>query len=69
MSNGYLFIVSGASVKKHCCTCKVELDQPNRPDTDDCGGDCVRCMAECYDPDCMATMREIEPNEPKWRDE
>lgn len=41
-----------------CHICRRELDQPNRPDTGDCGGDCVRCMAECGDPGCICIMAE-----------
>lgn len=28
------------------------------PTTDDCGGDCVLCMAMCGDTDCIVTVQE-----------
>lgn len=48
-----------------CLICKRELDQPNKPDTKDCGGDCLRCMARYGDdPECVEEMDRIDPN---WR--
>ena len=44
---------------KHCHICKVELDQPGKPETEDCGGDCLECMAIMGDPECVAAMVEI----------
>jgi hypothetical protein len=53
-----------------CAICKQQLDQPDDPSTRDCGGDCVRCMARYgNDPDCLAVMRALEPNEPNWQDD
>lgn len=49
-----------------CNTCKVELNQPDKPGTQDCGGDCTRCMAECGDPECIATMQKAEPENGWW---
>lgn len=40
--------------------CGCELNNPNDPTTEDCGGDCLKCMAKCSDPDCMAAMAKIE---------
>lgn len=34
-----------------CSICKRELDQPGMRDTEDCGGDCLRCMALYGDDD------------------
>lgn len=55
---------------KKCHICKTELDQPGRPDTTDCGGDCRRCMA-LYgdDPDERRLMHEYEPGNPQWFDD
>lgn len=55
------------SFPKKCNICKRLMDQG--PDSTDCGGDCLRCMAECGDLDCMKIMHELEPNEQKWMDE
>lgn len=46
-------------MKKHCGVCKQELDVPLAPETLDCGGDCLRCMADAGDPDCVASMHLI----------
>jgi hypothetical protein len=44
----------------NCHICKRELDDPNDPTTRNCGGDCLRCMAEiAEDPDCILGMRRI----------
>jgi hypothetical protein len=44
----------------NCHICKRELDDPNDPTTRNCGGDCLRCMAEiAEDPDCILGMRRV----------
>lgn len=53
--------------EQRCHICGTVMDQPGKPETRNCGGDCLRCLAECYDPDCMAVMREVEPDNPKWK--
>jgi hypothetical protein len=40
--------------------CDRELNNPNDPTTEDCGGGCLKCMAKCSDPDYMAAMAKIE---------
>ncbi|WP_176000308.1 hypothetical protein [Burkholderia vietnamiensis] len=50
-----------------CRICGQLLDQPGKPDTGDCGGDCVRCMADYRDPDALETMRKVEPDNPQWK--
>ncbi len=40
----------------NCGICKVRMDNPYHPETADCGGDCVKCMAEAGDPGCITTM-------------
>jgi hypothetical protein len=42
-----------------CHICKRLLDDPADPTTEDCGGDCLRCMAEAGDPDCLRAMWEL----------
>lgn len=44
---------------KLCSICKRELDVWDKLDTRDCGGDCLKCMAEAGDPDCIAAMSLI----------
>lgn len=45
-----------------CKICKRKLNNPSDPTTRDCGGDCLRCMAECGDPDCIKEMNRIKAN-------
>ena len=59
-------VIARAVEPLRCMTCKVELDQPDKPETGDCGGDCVRCMADAGDPQHIDDMRLIEPGNPKW---
>jgi len=43
-----------------CSICKRELDNPKDPTTRNCGGDCLKCMAEIgQDPDCIKAMNKI----------
>ena len=47
--------------EKRCLICRRLLDQPDDETTLDCGGDCLRCMAEIgEDPDCIKALPEIE---------
>lgn len=39
-----------------CNICHVLLSQEDDPSTKDCGGDCLRCMADCGDLDCAREM-------------
>lgn len=41
-----------------CQTCKRELDVPGDIRSENCGGDCLQCMAEFGDPDCREALRE-----------
>jgi len=50
-----------------CNICGIQLNQARKPDTLDCGGDCLRCMAEFDDPECVEVMQELEPDNPKWK--
>ncbi len=44
-----------------CSFCKRLLDNAEDPYSVDCGGDCVKCMAEVVqDPDCIKHLEEIE---------
>ena len=43
-----------------CQYCKRLLDDPKDPTTRDCGGDCLRCMAQIgEDPDCIIEILNI----------
>ncbi len=49
----------------NCSICKRELDVPGVPESLDCGGDCMKCMAEIGgDEDCQRALgwseQEIE---------
>jgi hypothetical protein len=44
---------------ERCRMCKRPLNQFGDPTTRDCDGDCLRCMAEIGDPDCIAAMTKI----------
>jgi hypothetical protein len=49
--------VPATSNGKPCCTlCETPLDQPGRHWTRSCGGDCLACMADAGDPDCVAEI-------------
>lgn len=46
---------------KTCGICGVELDQPGIPDTTNCGGDCLHCMAEvAEDPDAVGALLRLK---------
>lgn len=57
---------------RNCLTCKRHLDNPIDPFSRDCGGDCLVCMAQAGDPECIKSIvdivamqpRTIEPIEP-----
>lgn len=40
-----------------CGICRTPLNIPGRVWTEDCGGDCLACMADAGDPDCVAALR------------
>lgn len=43
-----------------CRICGRALDNPADPLSTDCGGDCLKCMADCGDPDCVEAVERIE---------
>jgi hypothetical protein len=47
-----------------CKTCHRLLNELHDPTTQDCGGDCLRCMATAGDLDCQRHLAEIEE---QWR--
>ncbi len=52
-----------------CKLCKREMDIKGDLTSKDCGGDCLRCMAEIgKDPDCIKEMYEITKEE-KFKEE
>lgn len=50
---------------KYCIICACLLDDPTVPESKDCGGDCLKCMADAFDPDCMLAMVELGHEEYK----
>lgn len=45
---------------KKCFICNRVLDNPEDPFSEDCGGDCLQCMADAGDPECEAAVAEIK---------
>ena len=46
---------------KQCKICGRELDNPNDPYSEDCGGDYPKCMADiAQDPDCINKINKIK---------
>ena len=44
----------------NCSICGRTLNDPLVPESLDCGGDCLKCMAEIgEDPECVYAMRKI----------
>jgi hypothetical protein len=48
-----------------CGICGQELNVPLKPETGDCGGDCLKCMADFDDPECVEILRRL--NDPRTR--
>jgi len=46
------------SAISRCRICGQELNIPFKPETLDCGGDCLKCMADSGDPECVETLRQ-----------
>lgn len=46
------------SVTSRCRICGQALNAPSKPETLDCGGDCLKCMADSGDPECVETLRQ-----------
>jgi len=54
-------------VRPGCAICGRLLGDPRDPVRSlNCGGDCLRCVAEAGDPECLAAMRQVEPGDPAW---
>jgi hypothetical protein len=45
---------------RHCAICGRPLNNAEDPLSVDCGGDCLGCMADCEDPDCVAAVRALK---------
>lgn len=48
-----------------CNICGRPLDNPDDPTTRDCGGDCLRCMADTGDPDCIRQLHKLNSIDPQ----
>lgn len=46
-------------IEPNCNICGCEMNVPNQPETLDCGGDCLKCMAEAGDPEAVRTMIKL----------
>jgi hypothetical protein len=44
----------------NCSICTRDLNQPMMPDTADCAGHCLRCMADSEDPECIELIEKLE---------
>jgi hypothetical protein len=43
----------------HCAICGRLLQNPEDPASVSCGGDCLHCMADCGDPECMTAIEAL----------
>lgn len=43
-----------------CNLCNVILNQPDKPLTEDCGGDCLKCMVDAGDPQAIKRLNDID---------
>jgi anti-sigma B factor antagonist len=46
------------SANSKCRICGQEMNVPFKPETLDRGGDCLKCMADSGDPECVETLRQ-----------
>jgi len=44
---------------EYCSICGIVMDQEDLPETSNCGGDCLMCMAESGDPGCIVEVCNI----------
>ncbi|CAN7786619.1 hypothetical protein LJR034_008709 [Caballeronia sp. LjRoot34] len=51
---------SEMGVRVQCAICGRALGDVDDPLSVDCGGDCLRCMADCGDPDCIAAIDALK---------
>lgn len=54
-----IWYLDGYTSRKFCSSCQRLLNVPGDATSVDCGGDCVRCMADAGDPDCVRVMAEV----------
>ena len=40
----------------NCLMCKRELDVPGDIESRDCGGDCLKCLSDCFDLDAIHAL-------------
>jgi hypothetical protein len=53
----------GDNVVRYCRVCSRQLNVAAKPESRDCGGDCLKCMADIgQDPDCIAAMNALRLN-------
>ncbi|MCA8050806.1 hypothetical protein [Burkholderia arboris] len=56
---GYLIRRLKVAGQDQCRICGRALDNPEDPLSEDCGGDCLKCMADCGDPHCVDAVERI----------
>lgn len=44
----------------HCTTCDRKFDNPDDPLSLDCGGHCVKCLADAGDPECVELVKTTD---------
>ncbi len=50
----------GEPLGRSCQMCGRPLENANDPLSADCGGDCLNCLADCGDPDCIAAIEALK---------
>ena len=46
--------------RAQCVICGHAPGDPDDPLSVDCGGDCLQCMADCDDPDCVSAVENLK---------
>jgi len=57
-----------SAISMQCRLCGQELNVPFKPETLDCGGDCLKCMADSGDPECEETLRRLQDPDTRTRE-
>lgn len=59
-----MFTADTGDFVRCCGICGLALDRADDPGSEDCGGDCLRCLAAAGDSDCVAALRRLEESKP-----
>lgn len=52
-----------------CSICRRALNVATDPFSEDCGGDCLLCMADAGDPECVEAVRQVLRTQPMAQDD